>query len=249
MLNGLSDKLVVVVGPCSIHDPAQALEYAKLLAQLSADPFISSSLILVMRAYLEKPRTTVGWKGILNDPDLDGTFQIDKGLHVSRKLFSDITNMGVPIASELLGILSPRYLSEFLSLGAIGARTTESQVHRELASGMPFPVGFKNGTDGNIGLAIDAQESAMNKHWFAGINPAGKATVIETEGNQDVFVILRGGGGKTNYDPESVAKAKEGLRKRGRRENIMIDCSHGKPADPFVDIPCPCRSHATYTLT
>ncbi|KAL8731397.1 MAG: hypothetical protein Q9181_004325 [Wetmoreana brouardii] len=227
VLNGSSDKLVVVMGPCSIHDPAQALEYAQLLAQLSAEPLISSSLVLVMRAYLEKPRTTVGWKGLLNDPDLDGTFQIDKGLHVSRKLFSDITNMGVPIASELLGVLSPRYLSEFLSLGAIGARTTESQVHRELASGMPFPVGFKNGTDGNIGLAIDAQESATNKHWFAGINSAGNATVIETEGNQDVFVILRGGGGKTNYDPESVAKAKEGLRKRGRRENVMIDCSHG----------------------
>ncbi|KAL8972207.1 MAG: hypothetical protein Q9197_002897 [Variospora fuerteventurae] len=227
VLAGTSDKLIVVVGPCSIHDPAQALEYAQLLAQLSTDPLISSSLILVMRAYLEKPRTTVGWKGILNDPDLNDTFNIDKGLHVSRQLFSDITNMGVPIASELLGVLSPRYLSEFLALGAIGARTTESQVHRELASGMPFPVGFKNGTDGNIGLAIDAQESAMSKHWFAGISAAGNATVIETDGNKDVFVILRGGGGKTNYDADSVAKAKEGLRKRGRRENLMIDCSHG----------------------
>ncbi|KAL8705813.1 MAG: hypothetical protein Q9201_001100 [Fulgogasparrea decipioides] len=140
VLNDSSDKLVVVVGPCSIHDHAQALEYAHLLAQLSAEPLISSSLVLVMRAYLEKPRTTIGWKGLLNDPDLDGTFQIDKGLHVSRKLFSDITKMGVPIASELLGILAPSYLSEFLSLGAIGARTTESQVHRELASGMPFPL-------------------------------------------------------------------------------------------------------------
>lgn len=186
-----------------------------------------------MRAYLEKPRTTVGWKGILNDPDLNNTFNIDKGLHVSRQLFSDITNMGVPIASELLGVLSPRYLSEFLALGAIGARTTESQVHRELASGMPFPVGFKNGTDGNIGLAIDAQESAMSKHWFAGISAAGNATVIETDGNKDVFVILRGGGGKTNYDADSVAKAKEGLRKRGRRENLMIDCSHGKDLSFF----------------
>ncbi|KAL9012517.1 MAG: hypothetical protein Q9173_002730 [Seirophora scorigena] len=227
VLAGTSDKLVVVVGPCSIHDPAQALEYAQLLSQLSTDPLISSNLILVMRAYLEKPRTTVGWKGILNDPDLNDTFNIDKGLHLSRQLFSDITNMGMPIASELLGLLSPRYLSEFLALGAIGARTTESQVHRELASGMPFPVGFKNGTDGNIGLAIDAQESAKSKHWFAGISAAGTATVVETDGNQDVFVILRGGGGKTNYDAESVAKAKEGLRKRGRRENLMIDCSHG----------------------
>ncbi|KAL9606437.1 MAG: hypothetical protein Q9179_000403 [Wetmoreana sp. 5 TL-2023] len=184
----------------------QALEYAHLLAQLSAEPLISSSLVLVMRAYLEKPRTTIGWKGLLNDPDLDGTFQIDKGLHVSRKLFSDITKMGVPIASELLGILAPSYLSEFLDA---------------------LPVGFKNGTNGNIGLAIDAQESATNKHWLAGINSTGNATVIETKGNQDVFVVLRSGGGKTNYDPESVAKAKEALRKRGRRENVMIDCSHG----------------------
>lgn len=189
-----------------------------------------------MRAYLEKPRTTVGWKGILNDPDLNDTFNIDKGLHLSRQLFSDITHMGMPIASELLGLLSPRYLSEFLALGAIGARTTESQVHRELASGMPFPVGFKNGTDGNIGLAIDAQESAKSKHWFAGISAAGTATVVETDGNPDAFIILRGGGGKTNYDAESVAKAKEGLRKRGRRENLMIDCSHGEIFLPFSSL-------------
>lgn len=188
-----------------------------------------------MRAYLEKPRTTVGWKGLLNDPDLNGTFQINKGLHISRKLFADVTEMGIPVASELLGILSPRYLAEFMSLGAIGARTTESQVHRELASGMPFPVGFKNGTDGNIGLAVDAQESAMSKHWFAGISDYGNATIIETEGNNDVFIILRGGGGKTNYDGVSVAKAKEGLRKRGRRENLMIDCSHGESLRPFCN--------------
>ena len=228
VLGGSSDKLIVVVGPCSIHDTAAALEYASLLANLAKNPMISSSLVIVMRAYLEKPRTTIGWKGLLNDPDLDGTFQINQGLHISRKLFSDITEMGIPVASELLGVLSPRYLAEFMSLGAIGARTTESQVHRELASGMPFPVGFKNGTDGNIGLAIDAQESATSKHYFAGISNHGNATIIETEGNKDVFVILRGGGGKTNYDEVSVAKAKEGLRKRGRRENVMIDCSHGE---------------------
>ena len=224
-----------MVGPCSIHDIATALEYASLLVELQKNPTISSNLVIVMRAYLEKPRTTVGWKGLLNDPDLNGTFQINKGLHISRKLFADVTEMGIPVASELLGILSPRYLAEFMSLGAIGARTTESQVHRELASGMPFPVGFKNGTDGNIGLAIDAQESAMSKHWFAGISDYGNATIIETEGNNDVFVILRGGGGKTNYDEVSVAKAKEGLRKRGRRENLMIDCSHGESLRPFCD--------------
>jgi 3-deoxy-7-phosphoheptulonate synthase len=228
VLNGTSDKLVVVVGPCSIHDPSTALEYAYLLRQLSRDPVISSNLVVVMRAYLEKPRTTVGWKGLLNDPDLDGSFNITKGLLISRQLFSDITSMGVPIATELLGILSPRYLAEFLSLGAIGARTVESQVHRELASGLNFPIGFKNGTDGGFAVAIDALESASSPHYFAGISKKGQATIVNTEGNDSSFLILRGGGGKTNYDAESVAKAKANLKKRGMRESVMIDCSHGK---------------------
>jgi len=212
------------------------LEYSQLLLQLSKQPKIASNLVIVMRAYLEKPRTTVGWKGLLNDPDLDGGFKIDKGLHIARQLFSDITSIGMPIASELLGVLSPQYLAEYMSLGAIGARTTESQVHREIASGMPFPIGFKNGTDGGFSVAIDAVESSMSKHSFVGISNSGHAAVVETEGNKNPFIILRGGGGKTNYDSASVATAKEALRKRGQKELVMVDCSHGMLSIPFLYI-------------
>ena len=182
-----------------------------------------------MRAYLEKPRTTVGWKGLINDPEINETFKINKGLRVSRQLFCDLTNMGMPIASEMLDTISPQFLADLISLGAIGARTTESQLHRELASGLSFPVGFKNGTDGSLGVAIDAVGAAASKHHFMGVTKQGLAAITKTSGNEHGFVILRGGGGKTNYDQDSVKAAREALRKKGLREAMMIDCSHGQP--------------------
>ena len=186
-----------------------------------------------MRAYLEKPRTTVGWKGLINDPEINETFKINKGLKVSRQLFCDLTHMGMPIAGEMLDTISPQFLADLISLGAIGARTTESQLHRELASGLSFPVGFKNGTDGSLGVAIDAVGAAASKHHFMGVTKQGLAAITKTSGNDHGFVILRGGGGKTNYDAESVGKAKEALSKKGTREVMMIDCSHGMPL-PFL---------------
>ena len=187
-----------------------------------------------MRAYLEKPRTTVGWKGLINDPDIDETFQINKGLRVSRKLFCDLTSAGMPIASEMLDTISPQFLADLISLGAIGARTTESQLHRELASGLSFPMGFKNGTDGSLSVAIDAVGSAAAKHHFMGVTKQGLAAITRTKGNEHGFVILRGGTKATNYDAASVKATREALRKKGQREIMMIDCSHGKNSpSPF----------------
>lgn len=219
------DRLLVMVGPCSIHDPATAIEYAERL-QMLADK-LSSDLCIIMRAYLEKPRTTVGWKGLINDPDIDESYKINKGLRVSRQLYSDLTNMGMPIASEMLDTISPQFLADLISLGAIGARTTESQLHRELASGLSFPIGFKNGTDGSLSVAIDAVGAAAAKHHFMGVTKQGLAAITKTSGNEDGFVILRGGSKGTNYDAESVKAAREALRKKGQREVMMIDCSHG----------------------
>ncbi|KAK6497433.1 3-deoxy-7-phosphoheptulonate synthase [Arthrobotrys musiformis] len=224
-LNGTSDKLLVIVGPCSIHDPETALEYAGRLKALAEK--LSDDLSIVMRAYLEKPRTTVGWKGLINDPDIDETFQINKGLRVSRKLFCDLTALGVPIASEMLDTVSPQYLADLLSVAAIGARTTESQLHRELASGVSFPVGFKNGTDGGLSVAIDAIGAAAHPHHFMGVTKQGLAAITRTTGNPDCFVILRGGRDGPNYSAEHVAKVKAALKKAGLREIMMIDCSHG----------------------
>ncbi|KAL8700725.1 MAG: hypothetical protein Q9201_005294 [Fulgogasparrea decipioides] len=220
-----TDRLLVMVGPCSIHDPSSALEYASRLLPLAQK--LSSDLCIIMRAYLEKPRTTVGWKGLINDPEINETFKINKGLRVSRQLFCDLTHMGMPIASEMLDTISPQFLADLISLGAIGARTTESQLHRELASGLSFPVGFKNGTDGGLGVAIDAVGAAAARHHFMGVTKQGLAAITKTSGNEHGFVILRGGGGKTNYDAESVKGAREALRKKGVREVMMIDCSHG----------------------
>ncbi|KAL8823866.1 MAG: hypothetical protein Q9170_008301 [Blastenia crenularia] len=219
------DRLLVIVGPCSIHDPSTALEYASRLIDLSQK--LSSDLVIIMRAYLEKPRTTVGWKGLINDPEINETFKINKGLRVSRQLFCDLTGMGMPIASEMLDTISPQFLADLISLGAIGARTTESQLHRELASGLSFPIGFKNGTDGSLGVAIDAVGAAASPHHFMGVTKQGLAAITKTTGNDDGFVIMRGGGGKTNYDAESVKSAREALRKKGLKEVMMIDCSHG----------------------
>ena len=220
------DRLLVVVGPCSLHDPATNVEYAHKLFEL-ADK-LSGDLCIVMRAYLEKPRTTVGWKGLINDPEINETYKINKGLRVSRQLFCDLTGLGMPIASEMLDTISPQFLADLISLGAIGARTTESQLHRELASGLSFPVGFKNGTDGSLSVAIDAVGSAASKHHFMGVTKQGLAAITRTSGNEHGFVILRGGTHGTNFDKDSVKGTREALRKKDQREVMMIDCSHGK---------------------
>ncbi|KAL9636527.1 MAG: hypothetical protein Q9164_002769 [Protoblastenia rupestris] len=219
------DRLLVIVGPCSIHDPATAVEYAHRLNELSHK--LSDDLCIIMRAYLEKPRTTVGWKGLINDPEINETFKINKGLRVSRQLFCDLTSLGMPIASEMLDTISPQFLADLISLGAIGARTTESQLHRELASGLSFPVGFKNGTDGSLSVAIDAVGSAASKHHFMGVTKQGLAAITITSGNEHGFVILRGGSGGTNFDRESVKATREALKKKNQKEVMMIDCSHG----------------------
>ena len=190
-------RLMVVVGPCSIHDPRAALEYARRLAELGRE--LEDQLLLVMRVYFEKPRTTIGWKGLINDPDLNGTYQISKGLGVARGLLCSITDLGLPVAGEMLDPVTPHYLADLVSWGAIGARTTESQTHREMASGLSFPVGFKNGTDGNLQIAIDAMGAARHPHSFLGINNEGRNSIVQTTGNPDVHIVLRGGNDKPNY--------------------------------------------------
>jgi 3-deoxy-7-phosphoheptulonate synthase len=219
------NRLLVVVGPCSIHDPDAALDYCKRLLELRKKH--ADNLLIVMRAYLEKPRTTVGWKGLINDPDIDGSFKINKGLKISRQLFVDLTDMGMPLASELLDTISPQFLADLLSVGAIGARTTESQLHRELASGLSFPVGFKNGTDGTLGVAIDAIGAAKHPHHFLSVTKPGVVAIVGTSGNEDCFIILRGGKSGTNYDKDSIKSAKESLRASKTQERLMVDCSHG----------------------
>lgn len=237
IIMGQNDRLLVVVGPCSIHDPATALEYADRLKKLSDK--LSGDLCVIMRAYLEKPRTTVGWKGLINDPDVDNSFKINKGLRVSRQMYRDLTSRGIPIASEMLDTISPQFLADFISVGAVGARTTESQLHRELASGLSFPVGFKNGTDGNLGVAIDAIGAAAAKHHFLGVTKQGLAAITRTKGNPYGFVILRGGSYGPNFDKENVQKAKDVLTKKGQKQAIMIDCSHGKSRCRY----CTTRTH------
>ncbi|KAF2115836.1 phospho-2-dehydro-3-deoxyheptonate aldolase-like protein [Lophiotrema nucula] len=219
------DRLLVMVGPCSIHDPDTAQEYCQRLKALAEK--LNKDLSIIMRAYLEKPRTTVGWKGLINDPDIDESYQINKGLRVSRKLFVDLTSQGMPIASEMLDTISPQFLADLISLGAIGARTTESQLHRELASGLSFPIGFKNGTDGGLGVAVDAIGAAAAKHHFMGVTKQGLAAITRTSGNEHCFVILRGGTKGTNFDKDSIKAAREALRKKGQAEVLMVDCSHG----------------------
>jgi 3-deoxy-7-phosphoheptulonate synthase len=218
-------RLMVVVGPCSIHDPAMALEYCDRLLELKKK--YDKELLIVMRSYLEKPRTTVGWKGLINDPDIDNTFNINKGLRTARQMFIDLTSRGMPIASEMLDTISPQYTADLLSVGAVGARTTESQVHRELASGLSFPVGFKNGTDGTLGVAIDAIGAVKHPHHFLSVTKPGTVAIVGTDGNEDCFVILRGGTRGTNYDAKSIAEAKEALIKKNLRPSLMVDCSHG----------------------
>ena len=219
-------RLLVVVGPCSIHDPDAALKYCDQLLKLKEK--YQDALLIVMRSYLEKPRTTVGWKGLINDPDIDNTFKINKGLRLSRQLFVDLTSRGMPIASELLDTISPQFLADLLSVGAVGARTTESQVHRELASGSSFPIGFKNGTDGTLDVAIDAIGAAKHPHHFLSVTKPGGVAIVGTVGNDDCFVILRGGKKGTNYDAASIKEAKEALEKKKANTRLMVvDCSHG----------------------
>ena len=223
VLHGRSDRLLVIVGPCSIHDPQAAVEYAGRLA--GERKRLGVDLEIVMRVYFEKPRTTVGWKGLINDPDLNETFNINKGLSTARELLVQINALGVPAGSEFLDVISPQYIGDLISWGAIGARTTESQVHRELASGISAPIGFKNGTDGNVRIAIDAILADNRRHHFLSVHKKGEVAIVETLGNPDCHVILRGGK-KPNYGTESVNAACADLRKAGVPHRLMIDCSH-----------------------
>jgi len=230
ILHGRSDRLLVVIGPCSIHDPAAAIEYAKKLQaerQKQGD-----ELEILMRVYFEKPRTTVGWKGLINDPYLNGSFRINEGLRIARDLLVRINQAGVPAGCEFLDVISPQYIGDLVSWGAIGARTTESQVHRELASGLSAPVGFKNGTDGNVKIAIDALLAARQKHHFLSVHKSGQVAIVETRGNDDCHIILRGGK-NPNYDAAAVQAACEQLAKAGLRERLMIDCSHANAAKDY----------------
>lgn len=224
ILQGEDDRMLVVVGPCSIHDSQAALEYAESLK--SARDELSQDLLIIMRVYFEKPRTTVGWKGLINDPDIDSSFNINKGLRVARRLLLDLNNVGMPAATEYLDLITPQYISDLISWGAIGARTTESQGHRELASGVSCPIGFKNSTDGTIKIAIDAIGAAMSPHHFLSLTKAGHSAIFSTTGNEDVHIILRGGNDGPNYDAVNVEKVAKGLVSAELKPNIMIDFSH-----------------------
>ena len=222
-MQGKDDRLLVIMGPCSIHDPAAALEYARRL-KAQRDKY-ADTLEIVMRVYFEKPRTTVGWKGLINDPYLDESYRIDEGLRIARQLLVEINRLGVPAGSEFLDVISPQYIGDLIAWGAIGARTTESQVHRELASGLSAPIGFKNGTDGNIKIAIDAIQAAARPHHFLSVHKNGQVAIVETNGNKDCHVILRGGKAP-NYDAASVAAACKELEAAKLDCTLMVDCSH-----------------------
>lgn len=233
ILDGKDQRLIVVTGPCSIHDPEAALEYAQKLQALNEK--VSDQLFLVMRAYFEKPRTTVGWKGLINDPRLDDTFDVETGLEIGRSLLIKLTEMKLPLGTEALDPVTPQYLQDTITWSAIGARTTESQTHREMSSGLSSPIGFKNGTDGGLDVAIHAMQASASGHAFLGINPEGKVAITQTRGNAYGHVVLRGGGGKPNYDSVSVAVAEQKLDKAGLAKNLIIDCSHANSSkDPAL---------------
>jgi 3-deoxy-7-phosphoheptulonate synthase len=237
ILRGEDQRLVVVLGPCSVHDPKAALEYAALVAK--AQKRFASELQLVMRVYFEKPRTTVGWKGLINDPNLDGSFAINKGLRIARQLLLDIAALGVPSATEFVDTITPQFIADLVAWAAIGARTTESPVHRQLASGLSMPVGFKNGTDGNVQIAIDAIRSVRDKHHFLSVTKQGLSAIVATRGNDMCHVILRGSRDAPNFSAEHVAAAAKKLESHGLRPNVMIDCSHGnsnKSHDKQIDV-------------
>jgi len=231
IISGKDDRLLVVIGPCSIHDPAAALDYARRLKEVRAK--YRDTLEIVMRVYFEKPRTTVGWKGLINDPYLDESYRIDEGLRIARQLLIEINRLGLPAGSEFLDVISPQYIGDLISWGAIGARTTESQVHRELASGLSAPIGFKNGTDGNIRIATDAIQAAARGHHFLSVHKNGQVAIVQTNGNKDCHVILRGG--KTpNYDAASVAAACKHLEAAKLPPTLMVDCSHANSSKEYA---------------
>jgi len=225
IIQGDDDRLMVIVGPCSIHDTKAALEYAEHIKKSIEQH--KNELLIIMRVYFEKPRTTIGWKGLINDPHLDNSFDINQGLHIARKLLLELANDGIAPATEFLDTISPQYISDLVAWGAIGARTTESQIHRELASGLSMPIGFKNGTDGNVQIAIDAIGAAQNPHHFLGVTKDGSAAIITTKGNEACHVILRGANTGPNYDEATVTKTADALAGKHCHSRIMIDCSHG----------------------
>jgi 3-deoxy-7-phosphoheptulonate synthase len=234
IIAGTDARLLAVVGPCSIHDPDAALEYAQRLCRLSQR--LAPKILVVMRVYFEKPRTTIGWKGLINDPHLNGTHDMQLGLRLARKLLLDINTLGLPAGTELLDPIVPQYLADLISWTAIGARTTESQTHREMASGLSMPVGYKNSTDGNLQIALNALESARHPHTFLGINQEGRTSVIHTQGNPDGHIILRGGR-KPNYDADSIRGCEELLAKAGLPTRIMVDCSHAQTGKDYTRQP------------
>jgi 3-deoxy-7-phosphoheptulonate synthase len=223
ILHGSDDRLLVIIGPCSIHDPKAGTEYAQRLLETRRE--LEQDLVIVMRVYFEKPRTTVGWKGLINDPDLDGSFNINKGLRLARQFLMELNELGLPAGNEFLDMISPQYYADLVSWGAIGARTTESQVHRELASGLSCPVGFKNGTDGNVRIAVDALKAARTPHHFLSVTKAGHTAIVSTNGNEDCHIILRGGK-YPNYDAASIDAAAKELAAAGLEQRLMVDCSH-----------------------
>jgi 3-deoxy-7-phosphoheptulonate synthase len=231
ILHGADDRLLVIIGPCSIHDPKAAMEYARRL-KVERDR-LAADLIIVMRVYFEKPRTTVGWKGLINDPRLDGSFQINEGLRTGRKLLVELNEMGMPAGVEYLDVISPQYIADLVSWGAIGARTTESQIHRELASGLSCPVGFKNGTDGNLRIAVDAIRTSQHPHHFLSVTKEGHSAIVSTMGNEDCHVILRGGK-QPNYDAASVDGACKELATAGLAQRVMIDLSHSNSQKNYM---------------
>ncbi len=240
ILRGDDDRVLAVVGPCSIHDVKAAHEYADRLAEYAKT--VKDDLQIIMRVYFEKPRTTVGWKGLINDPDMNDSYEINRGLSVARKLLFDLAEKGVPAGTEFLDTISPQYIADLVSWGAIGARTTESQVHRELASGLSMPVGFKNGTGGNFQIAIDAIQAASNPHRFLSVTKAGDSAIVTTTGNDTCHIILRGGKTTgTNYDPESVGEVRKALEAKGMQNKIMIDCSHANSEKDFRNQPKVCE--------
>ena len=243
ILRGEDDRLLVVVGPCSIHDPEAALDYARRLVIAAREH--SDDLHVVMRVYFEKPRTTVGWKGLINDPHLDGTFAINEGLRKARRFLLDVLELGLPTGTEFLDPITPQFIADLVCWGAIGARTSESQVHRELASGLSMPVGFKNGTDGTVQLAIDAVRSASHPHQFLSVTKQSVAAIVETKGNEDCHVILRGGSSGPNYSAESIAMVVALLEKNGLAPRVMVDCSHANSGKDHTRQPAVARDIAS----
>ncbi|EHI10406.1 3-deoxy-7-phosphoheptulonate synthase [Mycolicibacterium thermoresistibile] len=232
ILAGRDDRLLAVVGPCSVHDPAAALDYASRLVKVAEE--LRDDLKVVMRVYFEKPRTTVGWKGLINDPAMDGTFDVARGLRIARQLLLDVIDIGLPVGCEFLEPNSPQYIADAVAWGAIGARTTESQVHRQLASGLSMPVGFKNGTDGNIQVAVDGVKAAAAPHVFFGMDDLGRGALVSTEGNEDCHVILRGGSRGPNWDAESVRQTADMLTAAGLPGRVVVDCSHANSGKDHV---------------